>query len=380
MTQTANPEPPNAQHKNAFAAFATKRMIFGIAIAIAILWGISSIIEYFRTPPPPPVAVQTDIQHAPPAETPGVARRISNKPYALLGDRRQPASQHLDMSRLTRATDSAPAAAPHVQEADRVPAPIEIQPAPRVKGLAFVAAAVQPLSYELEDRWWGWRVNDILDVTDNVNNFQLGVLEVTRRTAVILAERLSRTGATASFDHGLENAMNWLMIKSDRYWFPSAESKYKDSIAEISKYADRLARGEARFFTRPDNLIPLLASYEDLLGSCDENLVKAEEDGGRHVSHFKSDDYFYYAQGVANAMHGILLAVSDDFQQTIETRRGLDVLHHAIESLHRAMEMHPWYITNAELSGILANHRANMAAPISHARFYLSVLIKTLST
>ena len=31
-------------------------------------------------------------------------------------------------------------------------------------------------------------------------------------------------------------------------------------------------------------------------------------------------------------------------------------------------------------SSIFANHRANMAAPISHARFYLGLLIKALST
>jgi len=37
-------------------------------------------------------------------------------------------------------------------------------------------------------------------------------------------------------------------------------------------------------------------------------------------------------------------------------------------------------ITNSDLSGIFANHRANIAMPISHARYYLKVLIKTLST
>ena len=137
----------------------------------------------------------------------------------------------------------------------------------------------------------------ILDFTDNVNNFQLGVLEVTRRTAVILAERISRTGSTAAFDGNLQNAMNWFMIKADRYWFPSAESKYKAGLKELRTYFQRLEKGEAQFYTRTDNLIPLLMAYQDLLGSCDENLVKSREDDGSTVSHFKSDDYFFYAQG-----------------------------------------------------------------------------------
>jgi CBS domain-containing protein len=251
---------------------------------------------------------------------------------------------------------------------------------PRPKGVAFVEATIKPLSYELNERFYGWRVNDILDFTDNVNNFQLGVLEVTRRTAVSLTERISRTGTTAAFDRNLENAMNWFMIKSDRYWFPSPESKYKAGLDELKKYKEKLEIGEANFHTRPDNLIPLLMAYEDLLGSCEENLVKAEEDDGSSVSFFKADDYFYYAQGIASAMGTILHAVLEDFLITVESRRGAEVLHHAIESCHHASEIDPFLITNSSLSGILANHRANLAAPMSHARFYINVLIKTLST
>ncbi len=247
-------------------------------------------------------------------------------------------------------------------------------------GVAFIESAAYSLNYELNERWWGWRPNDIIDVTDNVNNFQRGVLEVTRRTAVALAERMSRTGSTASFDKNLENAMNWFMIKADRYWFPSPESKYKAGLDEWKMYRDRLIKGEANFYSRTDNLIPLLMAFEDLLGSCDENLVKQYENDGSPVSHFKADDYLFYAKGVASALHTILLAVQHDYAKVIESRRGAEVLHHAIESCHHAVAIDPFYITNPGMSGILANHRANMAAPISHARFYIGVLIKTLST
>jgi hypothetical protein len=71
-------------------------------------------------------------------------------------------------------------------------------------GVRFIDACIEPMEYELRERFWGWRPNDILDFTDNVNNYQLGVLEVTRRTAVILAERISRTGSTAAFDPNLK--------------------------------------------------------------------------------------------------------------------------------------------------------------------------------
>ena len=251
---------------------------------------------------------------------------------------------------------------------------------PKAKGVAFVEATIAPLDYELNERFWGWRSNDILDFTDNINSFQLGVLEVTRRTVVALTERISRTGATAAFDENLESAMNWLMIKARKYWFPSPESKYNASLNELRNYKEKLEKGEANFHTRSDNLIPLLMAYEDLLGSCEENLVKTEEDDGSPVSFFKADDYFFYTKGVVSAMGTILEAVMEEFMVTLEARRGIEVLHHAIESCHHASEVDPLIITNSPLNGVFANHRANMAAPLSHARFYIGVLIKTLST
>lgn len=251
---------------------------------------------------------------------------------------------------------------------------------PMPRGVAFVEAAIKPMEYELEERWWGWRPNDIIDVTDNVNHFQLGVLEITRRTVVALAERISRHGVTDALDPNLEEAMNWFMVKASTYWFPSAESKYRDGLDEMRVYLEHLKVGKATFYIRNDNLIPLLASFEDLLGSCDENLVKELNEDGTPVSIFAADDYFYYSQGVASAMATVLDAVQHDFLLTLESRNATDLLHHAILSCQRAVEMDPWIILDRNLSSIFANHRANMAAPISHARFYLGQLIKTLST
>ena len=174
--------------------------------------------------------------------------------------------------------------------------------------------------------------------------------------------------------------MNWLMVKASRYWFPAPEAKYKESKKELDAYKQNLINGSATFYTRTDNLIPLLSTFEDLLGSCDENLVKQKNSDGSNVSLFKADDYYYYAQGVASALASILEAVHHDFHSTLESRHATELLHHALESCRQAAALDPIYITDGDLDGILANHRANMAAPISHARFYISQLIKTLST
>jgi len=248
------------------------------------------------------------------------------------------------------------------------------------RGVALIEGIIKPLDYELNGRFWGWRPNDLIRIGDNVVNFQLGVLEITRRTAIILSERVSRSGESSAFDPQLEDAMNWFMIKPNRYWFPSAESKYKDALNAFDKYKVRLAKKHAKFFNRADNLIPLLMAYEDLLGSCEENLVKATEEDGTPVSFFKADDYLFYTKGVTSALLTILTAIEHDFGDVIASRQAQGDIHHAITSCHHAIEIDPVIVVNSDPSSILANHRANLAAPISHARFYISVLIKTLST
>jgi len=251
---------------------------------------------------------------------------------------------------------------------------------PKALGVHFVEATVAVLDYELNERFWGWRRNDLIRVTDNVENMQLGVLEVVRRATVNLTERISRHGPSAAIESTLENAMNWLMIKPDRYWLPSAEEKYRDSLKELRQYAQKLERGESHFYNRTGSLIPLLISLADLAGSCDENLVKQEEDDGSPVSWFDVDDYFYYSKGVARALKEILHGVREDFSSVLESRRGVDLLNRAIHACHVAAELEPWLVTDAPLDGILANHRANMAAEISHVRYFLNALSKALST
>lgn len=249
-------------------------------------------------------------------------------------------------------------------------APIRTGP----RGVAFVQACIQPLDNELNHRFLGWRPNDIIRIADNIKNLQLGILEVTRRTAVALAENLSRTGSTDAYVPGLEYAMNSFMIKPSEYMFPSAEGKYQEGLDEWRNYQNMLERREASFYRRVDNLVPLLKAYESILGSCDENLVK---ELGK-ISTFKADDVFYYTKGVATAMSTILEAVALDFDDTLSVQ-GTEVLHHAVEALHHASHMDPWIVLEGSPDGIFANHRANTAASISHARFYLDVLSRSLT-
>jgi hypothetical protein len=160
------------------------------------------------------------------------------------------------------------------------PAPPGDKTKHKVKGVATVMATIEVMDYELHKRFWGWHPNDLLRLTDNVENYQLGVLDVVRWTSIMLAEKLSRFGGSDKFDHHLENAMNWFMITPKRYWLPSPEGKYDAGLKEMHHYIEMLEKGESRFYARADHLVPLLASYENLLGSCHHHLIKEKEDDG----------------------------------------------------------------------------------------------------
>jgi hypothetical protein len=391
-----------------FKKFATQRIVTGLLIAVAVLWLTGTVLGLLgksdrQVTVTPSVAQLPSVQtletiHG---QTAGdipktdAAEHVTPNPLLAKELKSQPDNQqHADSGKPAQAPVSAsapakPAAHAPAGEKPAATAPAMMPQAPdssksaakRIPGVAIVTATIKPLSYELNDRFWGWRPNDILNFTDNVNNFQLGVLEVTRRTTVILTERLSRTGSVESLNKNLERAMDWLMTKPERYWFPSPESRYEDALAEIAAYKNNLENGAAVFYSRADTLLPLLATYDNLLGSCDENLIKTKESNGDAVSWSRVDDYFYYAKGVASALETILESVLEDFQPTLENRHGVEILHHAIASCKRASEIDPWlFVTDSDYSGILANHRANLAAPISHARFYIEVLIAVLST
>ena len=334
--------------------FVWVRMVGTVALAVAVLWGVQTLLARLQ-----PVG-------APSAPARDVGPKEAVAPRA---DHALPAAP-------VPAAAGQASVPPTVKEKEQ----IVTKAAPLPVGAAFVAAVIKPLDDELNKRFWGWRPNDLVNLTDNVNNRQRGVLEVTRRTVRILTERISRTGTTVAYNRQLEQAMSWLMVKADAYWFPSPEAKYNDAIDAVRAYRDALFAGKEFFFTRADNLIPLLREYEDLLGSCEENLVKTREKDGSAVSFFAADDYFFYAKGVAAAMQTVLEAVLEDFGPTIDSRRGLEVLHQAIGSCRHACEIAPWIILDSAPGSVFANHRANMAAPISHAQFYLGVLITALST
>jgi hypothetical protein len=374
-------EAEKKQTNKMLAMLMTPKVIGGIVGTLVVLWLFSVVIGFFQKKPAPAVGMSSGID----VQTGPIRPMTTNsKPESPVMPMQRPVQPEVQPSKSV--AGYTPYSIPKTSEENKAAADnlkrtmtAVMGSGQRIKGVAFLTAAIEPIDYELNKRWWGWRSNDLIEPTDNVNKFQLGVLEVTRRTAVHLAQRISRTGNTAVIDPDLEQAMNRLMVKANQWWLPSAESQYQDAINGYKNFIKKLEKGEAAIYTRAENLEPLLQSYADLLGACDQNLVKSMEEDGKSVSWFKVDDYFYYSQGIASAIKTMLIAIREDFSEVLVKMQAMEAMDHAIAWNGRATEIKPLIVLDGGAGSIFANHRANMAAPISHARFYVEVMIKAVT-
>ena len=278
-----------------------------------------------------------------------------------------------------------PAAMAHPAPAPlHTPAPLAAAPREPAKGEIFTRALIKIMDDQVKGTWFGWRPNSILfgklGLTDNVNNIQLGVLEVARRTVVVLNENMTRFATTEAYNPQVNEAMNFFMVSPDKYWFPSASGKYQEAMHDLERYIGGLHKGQSRFYSRVDQLIILLSNYKDLLGSEFHNLIKDTEADGKPVSWWVSDDYFYRARGIALGMSVMLEAVNEEFTQELQKKNSHKLLEDGIHALHEAAHLSPWIVFNGDKDGWIANHRANMGTYIGEAEHVISALQMMLAT
>jgi hypothetical protein len=340
-----------------------------VALVILLFLGALFFWGHLRLgkAPPPEPKMTTGIPHE---AAPAAALTVKAPEHA------PPAPAHAPAAGAHPEAPAPPAAAPSL-----VPAPPPREP---VKGETFTRALIKIMDDQVNQTWFGWRPNTIIfgksALTDNVNNTQMGVLEVARRTVVVLNEYFTRFATTEAYDPRVNEAMNFFMVSPDKYWFPSASGKYREAMQDLEVYIGNLNKGRSRFYSRVDHLIALLSNYKDLLGSSYHNLLKDTESDGQPVSWFMVDDYFYYAQGIAIGMAEMLEAVSKDFHQELQKKNSHKLMEDAIHALHSASHLNPWVVTNGAKDGILANHRANMSTYIGEAEHVISTLQMQLAT
>ena len=265
----------------------------------------------------------------------------------------------------------------------------------KVKGAYFVRTNEALVKYMTTN----WMPNDLFWPTvflDNIPNFQIGVLEAVRYNVRVLRDNLSRMRTTDKLDPDAEAAFTALSNDPYKWWFPSAESKWKLANTHLTAYYRNLLSGKSHFYARADNLVELLNQYLSLMGGVNTRLINAprdikktlavEEEKGktspttmvdidipwRHI-----DDNFYYAQGVAYALYESFQAIRRDFIDVLTDKNSVQLVDKILEVLGRC-QFEPLIVFNGDPGSIFANHSLNLSGVFNDARQKINSLTVAL--
>jgi hypothetical protein len=264
-----------------------------------------------------------------------------------------------------------------------------------VKGAHFIGIN-RVLVKDMADNWLP---NDMFWPTvflDNMPNFQIGVLEVVRYNTRVLRDNLSRMRTTDKLDSNAEAAFTALSNDPYKWWFPSAESKWKMAHSHLGAYYKDLVAGKSHFYARADNLVELLNQYLSLMGGANTRLINAprdvhatlsvEEEKGAtspgamvniEIPWHEIDDNFYYAQGVAYALYESFRAIRLDFSDVLTDKNSLQMADKILEVLGRC-QFEPWIVFNGDPGSIFANHSLNLSGVFNDARQKINSLTVAL--
>lgn len=266
----------------------------------------------------------------------------------------------------------------------------------KIKGAAFIRTN-QKLIEQLSENWLP---NDMFWPTiflDNIPNFQIGQLEVAKYNIRVLRDHLSRMRTTDKLDPMAEGAFTALSNDPYKWWFPSAESKWKKAGENLEVFYQNFLLGESHFYPRADNLAELLEQYESLMGGVNTRLIHAprdmkevlmmEDDASDHpenpkmadvdIPWYTIDDNFYYAQGVAYALYESFKAIRIDFIDVLKDKNSVQLVDKILEDLRRC-DFEPLVVFNGDLGSVFANHSLNLSGVFNDARQKVTSLIVAL--
>ncbi len=242
-------------------------------------------------------------------------------------------------------------------------------------GEAFATTVIAIIDHELSGGS-GWRPNDFFLwgqrlTADNNAHRQLGIIQALRESVRVFKDHLTKVSAT-EYDPNLVAAETAFRNDAERFWFPSAESKFREGAQSVERYIEGLRTTPPR--SKPINrrnveLIRLFQNWTDLLGDAHANLFKTRETDGSAVPIWRTDDYFYHAQGFAHVMVHLILAVKREYAVDFLNRPSVvEVIDEVADALGRAATLKPLMVLDGSASGLFANHRRNLDGYIVEAR------------
>lgn len=262
---------------------------------------------------------------------------------------------------------------------------LEVEPA----ASRAVAVAAELVRREVET--YRWTANDPwfqpTAILDNMPNFQQGIVAAVARFAVELRDHLSRARGTSQVDSDVEGAAGRLAYPGD-VWFlewsatpvqPSSESQYRRAIQDLERYNARLARGQATFERRADNLMATLERIAADLGAAAAAVDEKALAGGGAWYDWDADDLFYGNKGRLYAYYVILRELGRDMEPVLRDRGLGRVWEQMLGSLARAAGLQPRVVANGRPDGqFWPNHLLAQGYLLLLARFQLYEVVNVL--
>lgn len=236
-----------------------------------------------------------------------------------------------------------------------------------------------------------WTANDPFFLPaaalDNMPNFQQGIIYALSRFAVEMSDQIGRIRGSSQVDDDLDSAAGRLKFPGtiwffdfDTSWAPTtaSEQHYREARRALLKYNARLAKGEATFERRADNLQATLERLSADLGSASA-VIDHHIDAGSWFIDFDADDIFYQTKGRLYAYYQILAAFRQDFAPVIQERELDKAWDQMLGSMRHAAELDPMVVVNGDPQGqLLPSHLASQGFYLLRARTQLKEIANIL--
>ncbi|MGB5091688.1 MAG: DUF2333 family protein [Parvibaculum sp.] len=257
-------------------------------------------------------------------------------------------------------------------------------------GSESVAIAAALIDREVDQK--SWTANDPFFqpgyMLDNMPNFQQGIMSALARFGFELTDQIGRTRGSSEADANLQRAGGLLQYPGNVWlWNPgvslairaSSESQYRDARRELLAYNARLAKGQAVFDARGDNLLATLDRFAADLGSASAVLDRQVTEHSGDLYDFKADNVFYFTKGKLYAYYLVLRGLGEDFAPVLKERNLQAPWAQMLESMRMGAELAPWVVVNGEPDALFRpSHLAAQGFYLLRARTQLREITNIL--
>jgi hypothetical protein len=212
---------------------------------------------------------------------------------------------------------------------------------------------------------------------DNKASFQRGVHAAVQRVANELVDSLGRVRGTSQIDPDLAKARGQLQYDVSSWYFgispfgfkQASPASYRVGIEGLRLFNDRLAKCEATFDARADNLATLIETVTSHIGSTSAALDERSKANNLGWFDTQGDNYFWEAMGQMYAYYGLLSAAHADFEDIIATK-ALDPIWNRMEGQFRStLDLDPLIISNGKEDGwMMPTHLTTLGFKILRVR------------